>query len=67
MLLTEFNSNTAITLSPETHYSTQILNHVHVDETRKQQCFLAIEGTLALTQRQCMTFMPIEACQHQQF
>ena len=43
---------------------TQILN---VDETRKQQCFLAIKGTLALTQRLCMTFVPIAACQHQPF
>ena len=38
---------------------TQILN---VDETRKQKRFLAIKGTLALTQRLCMTFVPIAAC-----
>ena len=45
-------------------HCTQILN---VDETRKQQRFLAIKGTLALTQRLCMTFLPITACQHQPF
>ena len=43
---------------------TQILN---VDETRKQQHFMAINGTLALTQRLCMMFVPITACQHQPF
>ena len=42
----------------------QMLN---VDETRKQQRFMAINGTLALTQRLCMTFVPITACQHQPF
>ena len=43
---------------------TQILN---VDETHKQQRFLAIKDTLALTQRLCMIFVPIAACQYQQF
>ena len=38
-----------------------------VDETRKQQHFLAIQGTLTLLQRLCMTFVSIAACQHQPF
>ena len=43
---------------------TQILN---VDETCKQRHFLAIKGTLTLTQRLYMMFLPIAACQHQPF
>ena len=43
---------------------TQILS---VNETRKQQGFLTINCTLALTQRLCMMFVPVAACQYQPF
>ena len=42
--------------------------HMHIlniSETRKQQRFLTIQGTITLLQRLCMTFVPIVACQHQ--